>query len=116
MVEKNDKLEEELQEFKQDLEKKEADTAQIDMHMEQMAYLWDKVHEKLKADNICFHTKKPLVAEGQDPKDVNIHILEANQTDPGIVAFVSISDEAMKELQELKEKEEEQKESVGEDK
>ena len=114
MAKKKDNIEEELQEIQSDLEKEEQDTAKIDEHMQQMAYLWDKVHEKLRKDNTCFHTKKQLVAEGQDPKDVKIHILEANQTDPGIVAFVSVSDEA---IQELKTKQEEHiKESVGEDK
>lgn len=84
-------------------------------HMQQMGYLWDKVHSKLYEDNVCFHSKKPLVKEGEDPKNVKIHVVEASQVEPGIVAFVSLSDEAYKEIT-AKQMEEQQKKDNSEEK
>ena len=103
-----DKIQEELEQQKEDT----PDEERVNKHMEQMAYLWDKVHQKLYQDNTCFHTKKPLVKDGEDPKNVGIHVVEATQVEPGIVAFVSLSNEAYKELQ--AKQEEEQKEEKKE--
>ena len=109
-------FEKEMEELKEQIDNAPKEETPLDEHIQQMAYLWDKVHEKLRKDNICFHTKKPLIAEGQDPKDVKIHILEANQIEPGIAAFVSISEEAMKQLQEDHSKKLEEQEKVSEEK
>lgn len=112
MTEKN--FEKELENISEEIKQNEdKETKHINDRMNEMGFLWDRVHEKLKNDNLCYHTKKPLVAEGQDPKDVKIHVLEATSTEPGIVAFVSVSDEAMEELKKLhkKQAEEQAKES-----
>ena len=119
-----EELDKDIQEISEDLEKldeqKNPVDKQVDEQLNQMGFLWDRVHEKLKKDNTCFHTKKLLVAEGQDPKDVKIHVVEATNTEKGIVAFVSLSDEAVQEIQKQKqeelEKEKAETEEVKEDK
>lgn len=90
-------------EFEKELEEKvvtQEDSIEKDISdkMNEMGFLWDRVQNKLREDNICFHTKKPLVVEGQDPKDVKIHILEARGVDKGVAAFVAISEEAFLEI------------------
>ena len=95
-----DNFDNEMKELQDQLDSVETDNtnAELDSHIQQMGFLWDRVHNKLKEDNICYHTKKPLVAEGQNPKDVKIHVVEASKTEPGISAFVALSDDAYEEL------------------
>ena len=109
----DEQFEKELEDISKEIEQDEqeqktVDEKQIDDRLQEMGFLWDRVHEKLRKDNICFHTKKQLIKDGQDSKDVKVHVLEASGAQPGVVAFVSVSDEA---LQLIKEKEEKEKDN-----
>ena len=63
---KQENFEKEMEELKEQIDNAPKEETPLDEHIQQMAYLWDKVHEKLRKDNICFHTKKPLIAEGSN--------------------------------------------------
>jgi len=68
----------------------------VEQHLQEMGYIWDKVHDKLQNDNICFVCKKPLKIE--DEKQSSVYILDANNVDKGVCAFVSVCKECFNSL------------------
>lgn len=81
---KIDEIEKEIQE--EIIDQKDKIDPQVEEHLAQMGFLWDRVHAKLQEDNVCFSCKGPLITE--DSKQV--FILEANKVDKGVIAFASI--------------------------
>jgi hypothetical protein len=65
----------------------------VDEHLQSMGFLWMTVHEKLQEDGICFSCKKKI-----DFKEDKVSILKANNTEPGVVAFVLICEECQKKI------------------
>lgn len=63
----------------------------VEQHMQEMGFLWDRVQRKLKEDSVCFSCKKEMA----DTDDV--HLIEANRVDKGVIAFVSICKECFDE-------------------
>jgi hypothetical protein len=59
----------------------------------EMGFLWDTVNKKLHEDAFCFHTKRKI-----DLTKEKIRVVLARNTDPGVVAFVSLSEEAYQEF------------------
>ena len=115
----NEKIEEQLdkeidkvieESLKKDVTQADKIDESVETHLQEMGFLWDRVNTKLRTDNVCFYTKKPLDKD-EDGK-VKLRVLEINSTDPGVVAFCSVSEESYNELQkkqEDKEKEEQKK-------
>jgi len=66
----------------------------VETHLQEMGWLWDKVQNKLGKDNVCFGCKQDLSLENKD----NIHVLEANKVEKGVIAFVSICSACFKKL------------------
>jgi hypothetical protein len=105
-MENEKELEDEMEELEKELEEnKEGVQEKIDDQIQQMSYLWDRVHTKLRNDNVCFHSKKPLVNKGDKKENVRMHVLEATTAESGSVTFVSVSHESFLELQEKQQNE-----------
>lgn len=67
----------------------------VEIHMQEMGFLWDRVQKKMQEDNTCFKCKKQIK---ESPTDTNpSYILQASGTEKGVVAFVSICKKCNKE-------------------
>jgi len=77
----------------------------VDVHLQQMGYLWDRVISRLKDEDggVCFECAKKINLETEPS-----HVLEAGNTKPGSIAFLLICQEC-KEKIEKKQKEAEVK-------
>jgi hypothetical protein len=64
----------------------------------EMGFLWDTVNKKLNEDSICFHTKRKI-----DLTKEKVRIVVAKNVEPGVVAFVSLSEDAYQEFLKIEE-------------
>ena len=84
-----------IEDVKKDIDQSGSiDEAQVEMHLQEMGFLWDSVHEKLSEDKICFSCKGAI-----DLKSDKIRVLRANNSDPGVVAFVSVCGDCYDKLE-----------------
>ena len=62
-------------------------------HLSQMGWLFDKVHEKLGTDSVCFKCKKKI-KKGEEMKLTNVA-----GTEKGLIAFVALCPICVKEYE-----------------
>ena len=90
----------EIEKFiKEDIEKDINQEDKIDdsvkEHLSSMGFLWDRVNKKLNEDSVCFKCKTKVDFNN---KEVKMQVLQASNSDPGTIAFVSICEKCMEDL------------------
>ena len=106
---------EEIEKFLEDKnsEKTELAADEIDesasRQVSEMAYIWNAVMEKLKADNFCFECHKKIVDEEKDQKEP-IRLIIPKKVEPGVVAFCSVCKSCYEKLKAQQEVSEQKKE------
>jgi len=71
--------------------------------LSEMAWIWDKVQEKLGNDKVCFNCKKEI------PKGEKAIMLSVENTDAGLVAFVGLCTKCSEEYKKTDKNETEDK-------
>ena len=64
-----------------------------------MGWLYDTVHKKLQKDGECYKCKKQV-----DIAQEKLHVVQATNTEKGVIAFVGLCETCVKELIEKGEK------------
>ena len=88
-------------EIEKDVTQEDTIDPNVETHMGEMGFLWDKVQQKLYSDKTCFGCKKDMDFEN----DEKLHLVEAGKTEKGVVAFVSICNDCFEKDVKPKEKE-----------
>jgi hypothetical protein len=78
------------EDLKKDINQEDSISPEVEAHLQEMGYLWDKVQDKFQKDNICFKCKQPV-------KGKKTYVLEANKIDKGVIAFVCICSDCYNE-------------------
>ena len=82
-------------EVRKDIDQVESiDNKQVEEHLQEMGFLFAAVREKLENDKICFRCKKSIILGVED-----MRVLQASQSDKGVVAFVSTCQQCFLELE-----------------
>ena len=77
-------------ELKKDIDQSDNIDPSVDANINEMGYLWNRTHEKFKADNICFKCKKKIKTKKNEKVDKKAHAIEAKKVEPGVIAFVCL--------------------------
>ena len=72
-------------ELVKDIDQSDKIDENVEEHLQQMGFLWDRVQRKFDKDRICFECKKTI-----DIENDQLRVVEASKVDKGVVAFVSI--------------------------
>ena len=68
----------------------------VEAHVQEMGWLWDRVQKKMQEDNACFKCKKQIREDEKDLENKSF-ILQASNSEKGVVAFVSLCEKCFKE-------------------
>jgi len=91
-------------ELKKDITQEENIDPSVDANINEMGYLWNRTHEKFKADNICFKCKKKIKTKKNEKEEKKAHAVEAKKVEPGVIAFVCLCEECFKKMDKGEEK------------
>ncbi len=87
-------------ELKKDITQEDSIDPNVEQNIGEMGFLWNRVHEKFKEDNICFKCKNKIKSKKEKKKEKRVHVIEAKNVDKGVIAFVCLCSNCYKVMNE----------------
>ena len=81
-------------ELKKDITQEDNIDPSVEENINEMGFLWNRVHEKFKKDKTCYKCKKKIKIK----KDKKVHVIEAKKVDKGVIAFVCLCESCFKKI------------------